>query len=561
MSVTVGERIVLVLGGGINGAAIARELAINGLGVVLVDRNDLAFGATAYSSRLIHGGLRYLEYGEFALVRESLRERARLLQLAPQFVSALELQIPIEHRLSGVRQSLARLLGWKSRRRVRGPVSRGLWLVRAGLWWYDRFARRANVPRHRVMRVGGVDAIPVDRSRYRWLCSFYDARVRFPERLVMALLCDAREEAQRRQSRFDVHTYCEVTLESAECLLRSSQSGQVVSRFRPAAIINATGAWLDETLRQLHIPSRTLLAGTKGSHFFTSHPGLRDALAGRGIYGEARDGRPVFLLPWVDGSMVGTTDLPFEGDPARAEASPQEIEYLLATVNGILPEVRLTATDVDLHYCGVRPLPHSTSKTAASITRRHGLEEHDSAPLPMYSVIGGKLTTCRSLAAEVATKVLEKLKTPRTAQTDTRLIPGAENYPKSAPELHDKQGSLARQYQLSLASVRTLWELLGTRAEPMLATWNAADRVCLPDSDVPEGLARFVIQREWASRLGDLVERRLMLLYDRRLSRAGLRRLAELLVDEHKLAPNQIEDEVRGTVERLSMHFGKRIAT
>ena len=189
---------VLILGAGINGCALARELALNGLSLVVVDTADVAGGTTAYSSRLIHGGLRYLEYGEFDLVRESLAERGRLLRLAPQFVRPLELFVPIRHRLTGLGQSIRRFMGWDV---GAGSTSdRGLWLVRMGLWMYDLFARDRSLPKHRIVSIAA--GPQVDAHRYRWLAAYYDAQVAFPERLTLALLADACLAAQARGARF-----------------------------------------------------------------------------------------------------------------------------------------------------------------------------------------------------------------------------------------------------------------------------------------------------------------------------------------------------------------------
>ena len=176
---------VLILGAGINGAAIVRELALNGVSVCLVDTADLAFGATAYASRLIHGGLRYLEYGEFDLVRESLAERTRLLRLAPQFVRPLRLFIPIENRFGGLWRSAERFLfkggrGNRAARPSRFAESRGLYLVQMGFRMYDTYARDPELPKHATHRRTQEDAIEVN-AKYHWLCSYYDAQIRFPE--------------------------------------------------------------------------------------------------------------------------------------------------------------------------------------------------------------------------------------------------------------------------------------------------------------------------------------------------------------------------------------------
>ena len=197
---------VLVLGAGINGAAIARELLLNGVSVWLVDAADLASGATSGSSRLIHGGLRYLEYGEFDLVKESLAERTRLLRLAPQFVHPLKLWIPAASRWGGASRRARTILrlalvahAAAAARTRREPIC-------AGLAFYDAYTNDNSWPRHEVMRATAA-SMHVDRQKYRWMCSYFDAQVSYPERLVLALLEDARRLAIEQGLDFQVFNY------------------------------------------------------------------------------------------------------------------------------------------------------------------------------------------------------------------------------------------------------------------------------------------------------------------------------------------------------------------
>jgi glycerol-3-phosphate dehydrogenase len=554
------QSIVVILGGGINGAAIAREFALQGIGVVLVETADLAYGATAYSSRLIHGGLRYLEYGEFDLVRESLAERTRLLRLAPQFVQPLELFIPVSNRLGGLLGSAARffrLQRWEAKLPQR---PRGLWLVRIGLWLYDRFARDPALPRHRSQAIDQAGVPRVDRRRYSWLCSYYDAQIRYPERFVLAMLEDARRAAAEHGSVFQVWTYHRARLAGSVVEIYNEATSALAATVRPAAVINATGAWVDATLERLGVRERPLMAGTKGSHLLTSNDRLRQALAGQGVYAEADDGRPVFLLPFGESVLIGTTDLPYSGDPADAVASDDEINYLLTTVNEIIPAARLSRADIDLHYSGVRPLPHGAADKPGAITRRHWLQEHADTPVPLYSVIGGKLTTCRSLAEQTVATICRRLNRGPVATSRERIVPGGENYPADSAQRSAEVTRLAERFGLSVASIRAVWTLLGTRVETVLADVGRqllAELVL--DTDLPCSVVRWVIEQEFVRHLGDLVERRLMLLYDPRLSRRGLRRLAELLCEAGKLSAADVDRDVAAECARLHDHFGKRV--
>ncbi len=579
---------VLILGAGINGAAIARELTLSGVSTVVVDTHDIASGATAYSSRLIHGGLRYLEYGEFDLVRESLEERTRWLRLAPQYVRPLRLFIPIRSRRGGLISSARRFLGLKSRRRAGGAKAgrRGLWSIRVGLWMYDTFAHDPTLPRRRLYKSRAPEVVKVDSTKYRWMYSFSDAQIVFPERFTLALLEDARALAAANGCDFRLFTYHRAERSgksirivpvgcqgSAECSrhaprddnkhgnpTRAPAQGSTYE-FEPAAIVNATGAWVDHTLAALDVPSRQLMGGTKGSHFITHHAALRERLAGRAIYVEAADGRPVFVLPFRDATLVGTTDVPFEGDPADAVATPEELDYLVAAVNDLFPDLHLKLADMTLQYSGVRPLPATGPTAPAALTRRHWLEENHDSDVPLYSVIGGKLTTCRSLAESAAATILKRLGREPRANSRNRSLPGAENYPADEPTLTTQWEKLAADFNLPVASIQAIWSLVGTRTESILAeTKNAPDASALLDGTaIPRRVARWMIDHEWATTLEDLIERRLMLLYNPNLSRECLAELAQVLAAAGWSQPDQINDMVQRTINRLQTHFGKDV--
>jgi glycerol-3-phosphate dehydrogenase len=550
---------VVILGAGINGAALARELVLNSVPVVVVETADLAYGTTAYSSRLIHGGLRYLEYGDMALVRESLAERRRLLDLAPQFVQPLEIQIPLSQRGGGWVSSSARFLGMPAD----ASVQRGMWLVRSGLWMYDVLARDRQLPSHRVFQVGASETVPVDPQRYRWLGSYWDAQMIYPECFVAALLEDTRLAADQAGVEFTLYTYHGVRRDDTRLMISPVQPGgssaEPVRVLQPAAVVNATGAWVDYALRGLDITAPRKIGGTKGTHFLTNQPALSAALGGRGLYAQASDGRPVFVLPLGSSVLVGTTDTAYDEEPGQAVATESELEYLLELVRQLLPQVPLTRDDIHLHYAGVRPLPYSGNKKPGAISRRHWLEKHLGGQLPVYSIIGGKLTTCRSLAEDATRRLLKDLGHRPETDSRHRVVPGGEAYPADHDTLVQHQQQLAERHALPVSSVAATWALLGSRTEQVLEASAASTSGLLPDSDLPQSVARWVIEHQWVSRLEDLVERRLMLLYEPRLSQACLEDLAQLLVEAGKLPPSDIAKAVSETVARLENHFGKRL--
>lgn len=512
---------VLILGAGINGAAVARELVLNNVPVIVVDSHDIASGATSRSSRLIHGGLRYLEYGDFALVRESLAERERLLRLAPQFVQPQRLFIPVRRRFGGLIESARRFLGRKPRTEA---GERGLWTVRLGLWLYDLCAGRGLLPRSSVHRNARGDAPPVDPHQFRWLCAYSDAQMLFPERFVVALLEDARRAAQAKDVEFHVYTYHRAKLDEERVQIEPLDGIRVHRELHPAAIVNATGAAGDLTLGELGVRARRLFGGTKGSHFVTFHPGLRTALGPSGVYAEAADGRLIFVLPFGDGVLVGTTDEFFDGDPDRAVATEPELAYLLRLVNEVFPEIRLTRDDIALHYAGVRPLPVTTEATPAAVSRRHAIAESAAGPIPMFTLIGGKLTTCRAFAEEVTDCVLARLQLPRV--TDTRDRPLVDREPT-----HNCQQS----------------------------------QELLHGTSFPLKYVRHVIEHEWVTQLEDLVERRLMLVFQPELSRRTLSHLAEMLVAARDPSSGKTSDTVESIVDaceaRLKEIYGRHVVT
>jgi len=536
---------VLILGAGINGAALARELALNGLGVVLVDTHDIASGATSYSSRLIHGGLRYLEYGDFALVRESLGERTRLLRLAPQFVRPLRLFIPVQNRFGGLMSAARRFLGLKDRPHPGRVLHRGLWTVRFGLWLYDKYARDPSLPKHESHRSTDANVVQVDPAIYRWVCSFSDAQVVFSERFTLALLNDARQIAAANGTEFRVLTYHEAVLAGQAVTIRRQGSPQIVQQLQPSVIVNATGAWVDATLQSLGVPSKRLMGGTKGSHFITSNSRLQNLLAGRAVYTEAGDGRPIFILrfdlPFMKGTLVGTTDEPFQGDPATAIATQHELEYLVVAVNEVFPSLGLTLADIDLHYAGVRPLPFSDASTPGAVSRRHWMEPNANCQLPLYSIIGGKLTTCRSLAEEAAGEILKRVGLPRIADSSERPITERE--------------TIFAVRSGDVSSPPAAMEISPSNSP----TDPSKNPVLLTCTQIPLDVVRQVIREEWVSKLDDLVERRLMLLYHPNLTRDCLNHLADLLIEAGLLTAAEKAAAVGTVIDRLASHFGKQV--
>jgi glycerol-3-phosphate dehydrogenase len=252
--------------------------------------------------------------------------------------------------------------------------------------------------------------------------------------------------------------------------------------------------------------------------------------------------------------------MPFEGDPRTAQVTGGEIEYLIRSVNRILPGARLESTDINFHYSAVRPLPYVHARTTGAITRRHFFVEHEHTPVPIFSVVGGKLTTMRALAEQAAADVLQHFGKQATATSRDRIFPGAEDYPSSPAAVSAAQDSIARRTGYSPASVAAAWALYGTRCESILTSEaNAGERRLLPDTELAEALVRWSIRDEQVHTIADLVERRLMLLYHERLSERCLRRLADLLAEAARLPADGIDASVAREKQRMQTRFGKTI--
>lgn len=560
------ETTIVVLGAGINGAALARELVLSGVAVAVVEADDVACGATAWSTRLVHGGLRYLEYGEIDLVRESLAERDRLVRLAPHLVRPLRFVVPARRRTGGLLAAAARLVGLESlARRLRG-AGRGSLAVGIGLSLYDALASGSGWPRHRSVAAGAPGLPAFDARTFPFAAVYADAQMLFPERFTVELLVDAARIAADRGTSFTLLTHARVRDVAAGRLVVGTAAGETVE-LQADAIVNATGAWVDRTWEAIRPDGRgRLIGGTKGSHLVLLAPALRAALGDAGVYAEADDGRPIFVLPFGPRLvLVGTTDIPFVGDPADARADDAEIAYLLAAAARLFPAVAPPRSAVVQHYCGVRPLPAMEAATPAAVTRRHMLVRRATADLPAWSIVGGKLTTCRSLAEQAAAEVLAALGLPVLATSRERPLPGCladEVRPACLAEarrLLEQAG--VPEDRLAAAAEATLG-LFGVRGVEVCRAAAGLPPTVAPlvaGTDLPTAAVAYAVEREWAASLGDLVERRLMLSFSETLSRETLTEVSAELVRLGRLAAGRERAEVERVVGRLRSRHGKEV--
>lgn len=479
---------LVVIGAGINGAGIARDAAMRGLKVLLVDKGDISGGTTAWSTRLVHGGLRYLEYGEIGLVRESLRERERLLRTAPHLVKPLPMLIPIYER------------------QERGPLT-----VRAGMLAYDLLSFDKTLSPHKMLsRSETLARAPgLAPSGLRGAALYYDAQVEYPERLTLENALDAKEHGAT------LLTYTRVRrLETEGRRIREAElvdlSDGTTRKVSASFFINVAGPWVDEVLGDVEGAAfPRLIGGTKGSHIVTRSFGgaPKDAL-----YVEAyADGRPFFIIPWNGLYLIGTTDIRHEGDLDSVKADEAEVDYLLAETNRIIPQAGLTRSTVLYTYSGVRPLPFREDETGnAGITRRHFIRDHAPRLENLLSVVGGKITTYRNLSEQAVNLIFKKLgrRAPpcRTAETP---LPGA----RAASDFASFAESFGREHSIDERAREHLLRVYGTRAVEVLELAKGREELLEP-LDAATGALRaevlFSFRHELATTLSDCLLRRTM---------------------------------------------------
>lgn len=481
---------LLIIGGGINGLGIAADASARGLSVLLVEKGDYGGGTTSASSRLIHGGLRYLQYGEVGLVAESLRERGILVRTRPHLVRPIELLIPAYRGLPPP--------GWK---------------IGAGLALYALLARDPLFPPPSRLSVAAA------RDREPGLAVegltgghvYWDAQMEFPERLCVELMLETAAAGGEVRNHTRVVAFRVEGGRVAGASLRDEITGEQ-TEVDAAITINSAGPWVDEVNRLLPDPPPRVIGGTWGTHLVL--PVRPDGPRGA-LYAAARkDGRPVFLLPWDRRLLVGTTDVPFTGDPDSLRVEDWEIEYLLAEANRLFPGCEYAAADVQWTTLGVRALPAS-GRPAAAVTRRHFLIDHErSHGIPgLASVVGGKLTTYRSLAAEVVDWAVRRLEY-RTPNAGRRLST-AESVAPAPWEMERDAAAGLRAAGLSESHAPRLVRLYGRRWEHVVALVRSRPKLgSLLAQGCPALQAEAVhaIEHERARTPEDVALRRLMLL-------------------------------------------------
>jgi len=483
---------VLIIGGGITGAGIARDAALRGVRVALVDKSDVAGGTSSRSSRLIHGGLRYLEHGDLRLVFEASRERRILLRIAPHLVRPLPFLFP-------------------AYRGARVPP----WKLRAGLWLYDLLAAFRNVHAHRWLGAKRVRAVePGLRDKdLAGAGLYYDAQTD-DARLALATLRSAAAAGALIASYTEVLALAKPDGRVAGASVRDVLTGRRLE-LRARVVVNATGPWVD-AVRHLDEPAAApLLRLSKGAH--VAVPRARIGNTHAVTLTSPLDGRVMFVLPWGDVSYIGTTETEEPVTPERARATGDDAVYLLRSANAFFPRARLAPHDVVSTWAGLRPLlAPDRSRSAGAVSREHRIVESASG---LISIAGGKLTTYRVMGRDVMDRVATRLRKldgrrpARAPATDELPLPGGET-----ADL-DVLVSSAVARGIGESTAQHLVASYGTESAAVL---NLVDRQRGLGKPILEGRPEIraevvhAVQREMAMRLADVLIRRTHLFHQTR---------------------------------------------
>lgn len=540
---------VLIIGGGINGAGTFLDLALQNVNVLLVDANDFSSGASAASSHMVHGGIRYLENGEFRLVREAVQERERLLKNAPHAVKPLPTTIPMFKWFSGLFNAPLKFLKLLDR-----PAERGAVVIKLGLLMYDSFTGKdRKTPPHRFhSRQESLKIWPAINPQILCTATYYDAYMPYPERICVELIRDAEAAYEGARA---INYVRAVGATGKNVRLRDEISGDEFE-IVPKAVVNAAGPWIDRVNTALGVPTH-YMGGTKGSHLVLHYPELRQTIGDHEFFFENKDGRIVLILPFFEQVIIGTSDIAIE-NPDDARCTEDEIDYFLGMVDRVFPPLKVNRSHIVFTFSGVRPLPSSKAKTTGQITRDHSIEvlpPTAGLAFPVYSLVGGKWTTFRAFSEQTVDILLKQLGRNRIMTTHNVPIGGGRDYPA------DAQGWITALHQRSGVDIEWLqmwFDRYGSEAAKV-AEYSASgtDAPLAHSSEYTRREIEYLVRSEKVEHLDDLALRRTsvgmrgkltrplveelaaiagdVLGWDRQRRQAEVDRLVEILEDRHRV--------------------------
>jgi glycerol-3-phosphate dehydrogenase len=539
---------VLIVGAGVNGIATFRDLALNGAKVLIVDRADFVSGASAASSHMAHGGIRYLENGEIRLVREAVQERNRMLQNAPHIVRPLPTTIPIFKIFSGLSNAPLKFFNLLDR-----PAERGALVIKIGLILYDAFTKKQKtVPKHKFeSREKALTRWQRLNPSVRYAATYYDGAITEPERLAVEMLLDAESD---RPNALALNYVRLIGGKLNFVTLKDELTGEVFD-VAPRLLINAAGPWIDETNATLGLKAR-FIGGTKGSHLVLNNPELRAAIGDHEFFFENEDGRIVLIYPLYDKVLVGTSDIPLDS-PDDARCTDEEVDYFLKMIKVVFPDIVVTREQIVFRFSGVRPLEYSGARTTGQISRDHTIQVLSGVwtgqNYPIYSLVGGKWTSFRAFAEQVTDKALAFLGMDRKISTRDLAIGGGRNFERRQAERKQQLEGVAAWTSIPVSRLEELYRRYGTRVEDLaIFLSKSADEPlkALPSYSRQEIV--FLAQKEKVVHLDDLILRRTHLAKLGMLTKPLLEELANILAEALDWSEDRKEAELTHSIDLLA---------
>ena len=546
---------VLIVGAGVNGIGTFRDLALNGVDVLIVDRGDFCSGASAASSHMAHGGIRYLENGEFRLVREAVQERNRMIQNAPHIVKPLPTTIPIFKYLSGILNAPLKFL-----RLLDKPSERGSFVIKLGLMLYDAYTgSNGAVPPHQFLGRGtSLKKWPQLNPKIVNTATYYDGSIQNPERLAMEMVLDAEVDNPQARS---LNYVSLISGQKDTVVLRDEITGENIE-IKPKLLINAAGSWIDFANKNIGLSTR-FIGGTKGSHLVLDHPQLRQTIGENEFFFENKDGRIVLIFPLYDRVLIGTSDLPIE-NPDGARCTDEEITYFLGMVERVFPDIKITRENIVFQFSGVRPLAYSNAKTTGQITRDHAIEvvsgNWTGLDFPVYSLVGGKWTSFRAFSEQATDKALAYLGLERKKNTANISIGGGRGFARDTNERKRQVEALAAWTGIGKERLEILYGRYGSRFETIadfIKRANDEPLISVPGYSRREIM--FLVLNEKVRHLDDLILRRTMLAMLGRLTKAGLEELVDVAGESLGWTEDQKNSELTRTLSIMADRHGVRL--
>jgi glycerol-3-phosphate dehydrogenase len=530
---------VLIIGAGINGIGTFRDLALQGIDVVMVDRGDYCSGASAASSHMVHGGIRYLENGELRLVREAVHERNYLIENAPHLVKPLPTTFPIFKWFSGLLNAPLKLLGLIDR-----PAERGAIVIKIGMLLYDYFTRKQKtVPKHVFRnRKDSLALFPDLNPQVIFTGTYYDGAMPSPERIGIELIQDAVNENDQA---IPLNYVAMVSASGKSIELRDEVSGECF-KLKPKLLVNAAGPWIDLVNGTMGKQTNYII-GTKGSHLILDHPELREAVGENEFFFENKDGRIVLIFPLYDKVMIGTSDIRVE-DPDGVAITEEEVDYFIDMVKRVFPDIPLTQSHIVYTFSGVRPLKYSKGNSPGQISRDHKVqvnEPGDLLDIPVLSLVGGKWTSFRAFSENVTNLVLDRLNVERKLSTASLQIGGSKGYPTNSEEKEGYLRKLLESHQIEPTRLEQLFGVYGTKTGELLQKYNSQLSETL--ETIPElsmGEIKYIMLEEDVQHLDDLLLRRTMLGKLGKITPDSIREITQICAIVMEWSSQKVEQEI-----------------